>query len=928
MAFCTECGHKIEGFEKFCTECGTPVISGKVLESKDQGKAIKVKPSVEKSEAKASLKKCTVNDFTNVKFKWSFRDYQQKVLDNAQKHLKDKRIHIVAAPGSGKTILGLELVRRLGRPALVMSPSVTIRGQWGERFAESYLPDSESADDYISYNLAKPKLITSITYQALHAAFTKTKIKAEDDNEALESEEDLDFSNFELLDEIKKAGITTLCLDEAHHLKSEWQKALEKFIELLGDSVDVISLTATPPYDSTPGEWNRYISLCGEIDEEIFVPQLVLQKTLCPHQDYVYFSYPDSEEMAQLDAYKEKAKSCTETVISSGLVYEALKYCGVFNKETLLYDHIEDFAALTLTAEQGKATLSSSFKDKVYEGRKKRYSLSTAEKAFNFIISNPDIFGAISEKLNTVLSENGLVEKKKVCLSSTDKLNKMLVSSAGKLKSIRNIALEEYQNLGEDLRMLILTDYIKKDMLPLVGTDEDIHAIGTVPVFEILRRNCPDTVKIALLSGTLVILPASAVEAASELAKNEKVDCKVKPIPNTQHCEVYFGASNKNKVSIITRLFGDGYINILIGTKSLLGEGWDSPNINSLILASFVGSFMLSNQMRGRAIRIDKKNPDKISNIWHPVTVDPTSDNTEEIGGEDYATLKRRFACFQAPAYNSDSIESGVDRLDVIKPPFTPEGIDSINEKTLALARDRKSVVSRWNNTVKSGARPEVLEVSEVPAEVHPVKALYKNKLHAIILAIGIAVALLLVIIGGFFGKIIGLAIGVVLAVLLIGKLSFISGNASPEKSIASLAGAVHATLRDLGEVDSGRVKVSKNEKTGSITCFLEGASAREKSVFANAVSEMLSPIVDPRYILVYKGRFGHDWIRSYACPSVIGKNKENASVLTKKLKGKSGNFDLVFTRNAEGRKALFHCRRYSYINLNAKFVKNKKVVK
>jgi hypothetical protein len=68
-----------------------------------------------------------MRDFSKVKFKWTFRDYQQAVLDNSQKHLKDKRIHIVAAPGSGKTILGLELVRRQNAPALVMSPSVTIR---------------------------------------------------------------------------------------------------------------------------------------------------------------------------------------------------------------------------------------------------------------------------------------------------------------------------------------------------------------------------------------------------------------------------------------------------------------------------------------------------------------------------------------------------------------------------------------------------------------------------------------------------------------------------------------------------------------------------------------------------------------------------------------------------------------------------------
>ena len=196
MAFCPNCGRKTASTEKFCTECGTPTKMSKP------------------------------KDFSKVEFKWTFRDYQQAVLDNAKKHLKDKRIHIVAAPGSGKTILGLELIRRLGAPTLVMSPSVTIRGQWGERFVEAYMPDGEKAEDYISYSLPEPKLITSITYQALHAAFTKSKISTETDDEALGAEEALDFSNFELLTEIKKAGITTLCLDEAHHLKSEWQKAL------------------------------------------------------------------------------------------------------------------------------------------------------------------------------------------------------------------------------------------------------------------------------------------------------------------------------------------------------------------------------------------------------------------------------------------------------------------------------------------------------------------------------------------------------------------------------------------------------------------------------------------------------------------------------------------------------------------------------
>jgi hypothetical protein len=51
-------------------------------------------------------------------------------------------------------------------------------------------------------------------------------------------------------------------------LRSEWWKALENFKNECGN-LQVIALTATPPYDSTPAMWDRYMSMCGEIDEEI-----------------------------------------------------------------------------------------------------------------------------------------------------------------------------------------------------------------------------------------------------------------------------------------------------------------------------------------------------------------------------------------------------------------------------------------------------------------------------------------------------------------------------------------------------------------------------------------------------------------------------------------------------------------------------------
>src|SRR6476660_4360868 len=98
------------------------------------------------------------------------------------------------------------------------------------------------------------------------------------------------------------------------------------------------------------------------------------------------------------------------------------------------------------------------------------------------------------------------------------------------------------------------------------------------------------------------------------------------------------GNDNQSAVRLLTQLFSEGAITVLVGTKSLLGEGWDAPSMNALILASFVGTDVTSNQMRGRAIRTSPAKPDKAANIWHLVCIDPSPSGP----GDDYETLRRR----------------------------------------------------------------------------------------------------------------------------------------------------------------------------------------------------------------------------------------------------------------------------------------------
>ena len=178
------------------------------------------------------------------------------------------------------------------------------------RIAESFLRDGLNPSDYLSQDLKDLRLITISTYQSLHSAMNRYKgkevDKAEDtDDKAPSSEQEVDFSEYDLVAEVKRNHIGVLCLDECHHLRSEWWKALENFRTQCGN-LQVIALTATPPYDSNKAMWERYMSMCGEIDEEITIPELVKEGSLCPHQDFVYFNYPTEEEQAEVSKFGQR----------------------------------------------------------------------------------------------------------------------------------------------------------------------------------------------------------------------------------------------------------------------------------------------------------------------------------------------------------------------------------------------------------------------------------------------------------------------------------------------------------------------------------------------------------------------------------------------------------------------------------------------
>lgn len=49
------------------------------------------------------------------------------------------------------------------------------------------------------------------------------------------------------------------------------------------------------------------MEMCGEIDEEITIPELVREGSLCPHQDFVCFNYPTEDAEQEIKRFAEKS---------------------------------------------------------------------------------------------------------------------------------------------------------------------------------------------------------------------------------------------------------------------------------------------------------------------------------------------------------------------------------------------------------------------------------------------------------------------------------------------------------------------------------------------------------------------------------------------------------------------------------------------
>ena len=526
-----------------------------------------------------------------------------------------------------------------------------------------------------------------------------------------------------------------------------------------------------------------------------------------------------------------------------------------------------------------------------------------------------------------------------------------MASNLAKLQSLRQIAEAEEAALGDALRMVILSEHVRAGELPIDAKAEFRPAkLGVVTIFEHLRRQ--GVGQLGVLTGTLVIVPRAALPELSRLAAEHGVAptsisiFDLPPCPDHVRLELA-AAARPRLVPLITALLARGTLKILIGTQALLGEGWDAPAVNSLVLASNTASFMLSNQMRGRAIRVDPNNPGKVANIWHLATVDPGTRSPiaeaaerlnwghlmdDDLAGlSDVALLRRRFRAFEGVSNGeTTAIASGFERLGL----DPSDDVQRTNATTLANAADRGAIARRWSASLGAGEARARVRQTATP-NYTPRHLAWNDTLQAVVWSAASASAFAAAdALTGFdttqdVGAL-GMALAGAAALAGLPKLAkaglLVWRNGSVEGSLEQVGWVVlralaHAGLASKADVETGRFEV-RSSLDGRQDIVLRGVARGTETLVMQAITEVLGPVSNPRYLLVRRSALGWRVRTDYhAVPACLGAKKDWAEHFARLWAQRIGSSQLVFTRTPEGRRVLLRARTQSLASAFQRYV-------
>lgn len=892
--------------------------------------------------------------YAALRFPHPFRRHQGEALEAlaTASDRGDRRAWVVLPPGAGKTLVGLETIRREGARrdgvrALVLSPNTAIQGQWVRGWEEFETPGPPVPID-TDRDLGSP--VTSLTYQSL-AVFDPERDDDDDDGTELDR---LHPNGRELVDRLRAAGPVTLVLDECHHLLEVWGRLLVEILDSLPEAT-VLGLTATPPESLSADQVALVAELFGDIRYAASIPAVVREGHLAPFMDLVWLTTPNGAETEWLADQTERFAELTTALVGPSfgstpfLVWADRQFAGevpferLAAKSPLLAD-----AALRLR-HAGLVELPVHIVD-----GEQHQQRPTAEDWALLIdgwydaclaTSLDDRDEVVRDALRRALPAVGYQLTKRGMRRGRSGVDRVLARSSAKSAAMVEIVAAEHRNLGDRLAMLVICDHESASATlsaDLRGVLTEQAGSARLALAQLLADPATSGLAPVLVTGrTVAAAPATLLRL--RLAA-ERPDLTVGEPDADGIAELTGPWSSRQWVRAVTDFFSEGECRVLVGTRALLGEGWDAPSCTGLIdlsMATTPGSVV---QTRGRTLRLDPRDPAKVAVNWTICCV--TEDHPK--GDNDWERAVRKHQGYFGVDPSGDVVD-GVAHVHPSFSPFSPPLVHTFgatNAEMLVRAERRADVRAAWavGTPYEDEARPAVwlrprhrVEAALPPRGVvavpappgltlgeHGLRWLRRPAiwrfLPAALLALG-AVGLLLALAGpGPHLLVAAAALASALAAGVVGvrRRHELLCRLPTQPDLVAVAYAVADGLHEAGLTHAGAAAVEWHlDSDGQLRFVLDAGhpDQAESEVFARALAEMVAPIAAPRYlvprylahppgpldVLRPLSAYRPSGVVWHPVPAILGVNAARAQAFAVAWQRWLGGGPPVFTQTPEG---------------------------
>jgi hypothetical protein len=560
--------------------------------------------------------------------------------------------------------------------------------------------------------------ITSLTYQSV-ATFDPDAEVDDDGLQVTGHAHRLTPAARGVFDRLRELGEVTLVLDECHHLLAVWGELLQQMLAEL-PKVRVLGLTATPAGSLTESEAALARSLLGDPVYEASIPALIKEGYLAPYAEFAWLCQPTAAEQEWLatnsERFAEVKASLTAPEFASTPFFEWLDvFTSRFSaSEWSDTERRRPEVAVAVMRAHGEGLVEAP------EGARSREAFRQPMTADDWAVLMGEFASEVLRESEDERDASALAELRRALPAIGYRLtgsgvsrgrspvDRVVARSEAKSRATVEIVAAESLNIPRQMRALVLCDHE--------------HATATVPAAlrNVINPQAGSARQVAgLLAGDMrlagrgVALVTGSTVAAN--ARGAAILRAARPdVPwHTDGTLTYFGGGltedaspdvpgwsgstgwgPRTWVPLVTQMFSEGALSVLVGTRALLGEGWNAPAITTVVDLSTATTSTAVVQIRGRALRLDPGWSDKVAHTWTPVCVAPG----HARGLADYERLVRKHEGYFG-LDDLGEVVAGLRHIDSSLSPFAapPEAtFDAFNAHLLVRAEGRADTRQSW----------------------------------------------------------------------------------------------------------------------------------------------------------------------------------------------------------------------------------------